>query len=67
MWWVCGPSVDLEDSRNPIRRTISETQSGALQEAAEAYVVGLFDCCREKVAAGLGGRSGAVMDFSGGG
>ena len=25
------------------------------------------DCCREKVAAGLGVRSGAVMDFSGGG
>ena len=44
-----------------------EKQLRSLAKIQGSYVIGLFDCCREKMAGGLGARSGAVMDFSGGG
>ena len=42
----------------------------SLAKAEGTYVIGLFDCCREKMAAatqrGLGGASAGVIDVSGG-
>ena len=43
----------------------------SIAKAQGTYVVGLFDCCREKMAAatqrGLGANSAGIIDVSGGG